>query len=75
MQAKINGFSERSKIPDIAGAVDDAHVPIKAPKTNPEDYFNHKHFCSYVLQGVVGSTGLFYLSQLVIPGVCMMQGS
>ena len=35
VQAKINGFSERSKIPNITGAVDGTHVPIKAPKTNP----------------------------------------
>ncbi|KAK2550521.1 Protein ANTAGONIST OF LIKE HETEROCHROMATIN PROTEIN 1 [Acropora cervicornis] len=68
VQAKINGFSERSKIPDIAGAVDDTHVPIKAPKTNHEDYFNHKHFYSYILQGVVGSTGLFLSVSTGYPG-------
>ena len=39
VQAKINGFSERSKIPNIAGAVDGTHVPIKAPKTNHEKLF------------------------------------
>ena len=48
MQAKINGFSEGSKIPHIAGVVYGSHVPIKAPKTNHEDYFNRKHFYSYV---------------------------
>ena len=59
MQSKINGFCERSNIPNIAGVVDGTRVPIKAPKTNYEDYFNRKHFYSYILQGVVDSTGLF----------------
>ena len=59
VKAKINGFSERSKIPNIVGAGDGTRVPIKVPKTNHEDYFNHKHFYSYVLQGIVDSTGLF----------------
>ena len=68
MQVKINGFSERSKIPNIAGAVDGTHVPIKAPKTNHEDYFNRKHFYSYVLLGVVDSTGLFLSVSTGYPG-------
>ena len=68
VQAKINEFSERSKIPNIAGAVDGTHVPIKAPKTRHEDYFNRKHFYSYILQGVVDSTGLFLSVSTGYPG-------
>jgi len=68
VQTKINGFSERSKIPNIAGAVDGTHVPIRAPKTNHEDYFNSKHFYSYILQGVVDSKGLFLSVSTGYPG-------
>ena len=68
VEVKINGFSERSKIPNIAGAVDGTHVSIKAPKTNHEDYFNRKNFYSYVLQGVVDSTGLFLSVSTGYPG-------
>ena len=72
VQVKINGFSERSKINkiyiNIAGAVDGTHVPIKAPKTNHKDYFNRKHFYSYVLQDVVDSTGLFLSVSTGYPG-------
>ena len=45
-----------------------ALVPIKAPKTNHEDYFNRKHFYSYSLQGVVNSTGLFLSVSTCYPG-------
>ena len=57
-----------SRIPNIAGAVDGTHVPIKAPKTRHEDYFNRKHFYSYILQGVVDSTGLFLSVSTGYPG-------
>lgn len=40
VQAKVNRFSERSKISNIVATVDGTHVPIKTSKTNPEDYFN-----------------------------------
>ena len=66
--AKINGLSERSKIPNIAETVDGTHVPIKAPKTNHENYFYRRHFYSYILQGVVDSTGLFLSASTGYPG-------
>lgn len=68
VQAKVNGFSEWSKIPNITGADGGTHVPIKAPKTNHEDYFNRKYYYSYVLQGVVDSTGLFLSVSTGYPG-------
>lgn len=68
VQAKIDGFSERSRIPNIMGAVDGTHVAIKAPKTNHEDYFNRKHFYSYVMQGVVDSKGLYLSVSTGYPG-------
>lgn len=74
MQVKINRFSERSKIPNIAGAVDGSHVPIKFPKTNHKDYFNRKHFYSYVLQGIVDSTGLSLCFNWFVK-FCLVRGS
>ena len=58
---KIEGFSQISKIPNVVAAIDGTHIPIKAPLNNHEDYFNRKHFYSYVMQAVVDSHG-FYLS-------------
>ena len=49
-------------------AVDGTRVPIKAPKTNHEDYFNRKHFYSFVLQGVVDATGLYLSVSIEYPG-------
>ena len=68
MQTKINGFSERKKNPNIAGADDGTYVPIRAPKTNRKDYFNVKHFYSYILQGVVNCKGLFLSVLIGYPG-------
>ena len=43
---KIEGFSEKSKVPNVVAAIDGSHIPIKARKENHEDYFNRK-FYSY----------------------------
>jgi len=56
---KIEGFSQISKIPNVVAAMDGTHIPIKAPLNNHEDYFNRKHFYSYVMQAVVDSHGLY----------------
>ena len=55
----IEGFSEKSKVPNAVAAIDGSHIPIKAPKQNHEDYFNQKHFYSCLVQGIVDSEGLF----------------
>lgn len=64
----IEGFSEKSKIPNVVAAIDGSHIPIKAPTINHEDYFNRKHFYSYLVQGVVDSTGLFLSVATGFPG-------
>ena len=64
---KIEGFSEKSKVPNVA-AFDGSHIPIKAPKENHEDYFNWKHFYSYLVQGIVDSSGLFLSVATGFPG-------
>lgn len=58
---KIEGFSEKSKFPNVVAAIDGSHIPIKAPKENHEDYFNRKHFYSFLVQGIVYSSGLFFI--------------
>lgn len=49
----INGFKRLGRIPNVIGAIDGSHIPIKAPHLFPVDYFNRKGFYSIVLQAVV----------------------
>ena len=65
---KIEGFSQISKIPNVVAAIDGTHIPIKAPQNNHEDYFNRKHFYSYVMQAVVDSHGLYLSVSTGYPG-------
>ena len=65
---KIEGFSEKSKVPNVVAAIDGSHIPIKAPKENHEDYFNRKHFYSYLVEGIVDSSGLFLSVATGFPG-------
>ncbi|CAB5377136.1 unnamed protein product [Rhizophagus irregularis] len=48
-----NGFKGTGRIPNVIGAIDGSHIPIKAPHLFPIDYFNRKGFYSIVLQAVV----------------------
>ena len=43
-------------------------MAIKVPKENHEDYFNRKHFCGYILQGVVDASGLYLAVSTGYPG-------
>jgi len=56
IRKKIEGFAEKSDIPNVVGAVDGTHIHIKAPTINHEDYLNREHFYSYVVQGLVDSS-------------------
>ena len=42
-------------MPSVVITVDGTPTPIKAPKNNHEDYFNQKHFYSYVIMPVIGA--------------------
>ena len=45
----INGF------PNVIGAIDCTHIPIKAPKENEAFYVNRKHYHSVNIQVVANS--------------------
>ena len=49
-------------------AIDSSQVPVKAPEMNHEDYYNHRHFYSDVLQAVVDSSGLYLAASTGYPG-------
>lgn len=66
--SKIEGFSEKSKVPNVVAEIDGSHIPIKAPRENHEDYFNRKHFYSYLVEGIVDSSGLFLSVATGFPG-------
>ncbi|GES75821.1 putative nuclease HARBI1 [Rhizophagus clarus] len=48
-----NGFKITRNFPNVIGAIDGSHIPIKASHLFPVDYFNRKGFYSIVLQAVV----------------------
>ena len=55
----IEEFQEISCFPQVVGAIDGSHIPIIAPKNDPNDYYNRKQFHSIVLQGVADAEGRF----------------
>lgn len=68
MSEKIEGFQDRSSFPNVVGAIDGTHIPIRAPTRNHEDYFNRKHYYSFVVQGVVDASGLYLSLSTGFPG-------
>ena len=65
---KIKGFDNKSNLPNVVGAIDGSHVPIKAPKINHEDYFNRKHFYRFLVQGIVDASDLYLSVATGFPG-------
>ena len=62
LRAKIQDFWEKSTYPNVVGAIDGTHLPIRAPKENHEDYFNRKHYYSFIVQGIVDASGAYSVS-------------
>ena len=48
------GFANRG-FPQCVGVIDGSHIPIIAPKEQPEDYYNRKHFFSINVQAICDS--------------------
>lgn len=65
---KIQGFREKSTFPNVVGAIDGTHIPIRAPKENHEDYFNRKHYYSFIVQGIVDASGAYLSVSTGFPG-------
>ena len=55
----MEGFAVLSDFPQIVGAIDGSHNPIKRPVEHPNDYYNRKSFHSLVLQGIADADGRF----------------
>ena len=55
----IKEFQGISRFPQVVGALDGSHIPIKVPKEDPNEYVNRKRFYSIVLQGVADANGKF----------------
>ena len=45
-------FQSLKGFPGVIGAIDGSHIPIRAPKEDPNSYFNRKSFHSIILQAV-----------------------
>ena len=43
-------------------------ILFKAPKISHEDYFNRKHFYSFLVQGIVDASGLYFSVATGFPG-------
>lgn len=43
------GYLESWNFPGVFGAIDGSHIPILAPRDDPEDYYNYKGFYSLIL--------------------------
>ena len=46
-------------LPDVIGAIDGCHIPIKAPRENDSEYINRKCFHSLQLQAVCDGNLMF----------------
>ncbi|XP_068692935.1 uncharacterized protein [Montipora foliosa] len=55
----IQEFQDISRFPQVVGALDGSHIPIRAPKEDLKEYLNRESFHSIVLQGVAGANGKF----------------
>ncbi|XP_064462599.1 putative nuclease HARBI1 [Ornithodoros turicata] len=49
-QTAANEIGKR--IPNVIGAIDGSHIPIKTPQESPDSYCNRKKYHSIVLQGI-----------------------
>ncbi|KAM4537641.1 uncharacterized protein V3H82_023434 [Fundulus diaphanus] len=64
----VQGFRDRWRLPQVAGAIDGTHIGIIAPAQDPTDYYNRKKFHSVILQGVVDDRMKFWDINVGWPG-------
>uniref|UniRef100_A0A3B1KHZ0 DDE Tnp4 domain-containing protein n=1 Tax=Astyanax mexicanus TaxID=7994 RepID=A0A3B1KHZ0_ASTMX len=68
LRAIVQGFRAKCGFTRVAGAIDDAHINIKAPSNAPADYYNRKGQYSVILQGVVHNNMKFWDINFGQPG-------
>ncbi|XP_017469844.1 PREDICTED: putative nuclease HARBI1, partial [Rhagoletis zephyria] len=59
LNANVDKFYQKKRIPGVIGAIDCTHIVIKRPKVQKEMYFNRKRTYSIVLQAVVDANKKF----------------
>ena len=55
----MDEFQRKCGFPQCAGAIDDSHMPIKAPTEYHTDFYTRKAWYSIILQAVVDSNYTF----------------
>ncbi|XP_051793477.1 uncharacterized protein LOC127530540 [Acanthochromis polyacanthus] len=53
MKVIVQGFRDKWRFPQVAGAIDGTHIKIRAPTDDPASYYNRKGDYSIILQAVV----------------------
>lgn len=53
IRAIVQGFRDKWRFPQVAGAIDGTHIKIRAPSENSASYYNRKGDYSIILQAVV----------------------
>lgn len=64
----VQGYRDRWRFPQVAGAIDGTHISILAPTDDPADYHNRKGFYSVLLQAVVDHKMLIWDINVGWPG-------
>uniref|UniRef100_A0A3Q1F6Y6 DDE Tnp4 domain-containing protein n=1 Tax=Acanthochromis polyacanthus TaxID=80966 RepID=A0A3Q1F6Y6_9TELE len=49
----VQGFRDKWRFPQVAGAIDGTHIKIRAPTDDPVSYYNRKGEYSIIIQAVV----------------------
>ena len=57
--ASIETFQDLFRLPNIVGAIDGTHIPIKASRESPVDYFNRYQHHDFGIQAVADGNLLF----------------
>ena len=68
MKMKVAEFEAKFGIVQAFGATDGTHVPIMAPSTNSQDYYNYKSFHSLDVQAICDYRGLYLDVECRWPG-------
>nr|XP_016942562.2 protein ALP1-like [Drosophila suzukii]XP_036677809.1 protein ALP1-like [Drosophila suzukii]XP_036677810.1 protein ALP1-like [Drosophila suzukii] len=61
-------FQKMCHIPNVIGAIDGTHIPVKAPKIGYMDFVNRKGWESMVMKAVVDNNYLFRDVSMKLPG-------